>query len=87
MAQMPAVQLQREGIQQSTGVYVTKITPDSAAEKVGIRVGDVLLKLDDVDVNQPTDIVDYMRKKKFGSRLIVTIMRYNEEKKLIIDAL
>ncbi len=45
------------GLGERTGVRVTRVTPGSSAEKAGLQVGDVLLKLDGdpIPASQPDD--------------------------------
>jgi len=64
------------------GVRITHVHPNSAAEKGGLRVGDVITKLDglEVDASQPeeTDIFPSMiRQYKIGSKAKLTVLRPN----------
>lgn len=43
------------------GARVQEVTPGSAAEDVGIRAGDIIVKLDDRTIDDPTELVVSVR--------------------------
>lgn len=66
------------------GVLVAAVTKDSAAEKAGIKAGDVILKVDEAKVTAPREITSAIR--KLGDRLTfpVTVVRNHKEMSLSV---
>lgn len=67
------------------GVYVTKITPGSLAEKHGIKVGDRLVALNGEEIASASEIVSYMQKAKAGDILTMTVSRAGKMMDIKID--
>ena len=61
------------------GVLVTAVIKDSAAEKAGIKAGDVILKVNDTKVASPNDIVSTMRSIKEKKTVPVVLIRDKRE--------
>jgi len=64
------------------GVLIARVQRDSPAAKAGLRRGDILLKVNDVDVNEPQDIVDVLAKAKAGDNISLSIKRGDAEQTL-----
>jgi aminopeptidase N len=56
-------------------VKIEKIMPESAAEKAGLKTGDVIISLDDWKVNSIDDIKIFLFDKKPGETIKVKILR------------
>ena len=54
---------------------ITGVEKDSAAEKVGFKVRDLIEKLDGKAVTSYDDIVDVLKKKKDGEEVTVEFLR------------
>ncbi|MCX9025170.1 MAG: trypsin-like peptidase domain-containing protein [Candidatus Methanoperedens sp.] len=61
------------------GVMVTNIIPKSEAEKSGMRIGDILVRMDDVEINNVRDLIKVMNKRKVGDRVAMEIFRGSEK--------
>lgn len=59
------------------GIYVTNVNKGSNAEKAGIKVGDIIMSIDGVEVNKMMDIRRYIYTKKAGDEVNVVINRRN----------
>ena len=57
------------------GVYITQVNPGSGAEKAGLKTYDRILSVDDVTVNQSTDVTDYLKDKAVGDTVKLQIDR------------
>ncbi len=62
----------------SEGVLVRSVMKDSAAEKAGIKAGDVITKIGDAAVTTPADISRRVRSLR-GKPVVVTVMRDHKE--------
>jgi serine protease Do len=73
-----------------TGVRITKVYPNSTAEKAGLKVGDVIVAVDEVPVqaSQPehADVFPAMiRQYSIGSTIELTILREGKEEKVSVQ--
>lgn len=59
-------------------VFVTAITPGSPAEAAGVRVGDRLMKLDDVEVRQIAEVIEMVGLREADVPLRLRIERSGE---------
>lgn len=87
--------LQQEALQlpQSSGAYVTTVTPDSPADKAGIRGGtvptdfptlfsggDLIIAIDGDPIQTFNDLLSYLiHKKNPGDTIMLTLVRDNQE--------
>lgn len=62
------------------GIYVDSVIKDSAAEKAGIKAGDVIVKFDDKSVSTMDELNAIKNSKNIGDNVNVTFYRKNEEK-------
>jgi serine protease Do len=61
------------------GVLVRSVTPNSAAEKAGLKAGDVILKVDDAHVNTTGEITSALRGARGRKTVTLTVMRNKKE--------
>ncbi|MCZ7384464.1 MAG: trypsin-like peptidase domain-containing protein [Candidatus Methanoperedens sp.] len=61
------------------GVMVTNVIPKSEAEKSGLRIGDILVRMDDVEINNVRDLIKVMNKRKVGDRVAMELFRGKEK--------
>jgi S1-C subfamily serine protease len=64
-----------KGFPDLKGVYVAEIVDDGAAQKAGIKKGDVILKINDVDVNSSSRLQEEIGKSRPGDKVKVTVRR------------
>jgi serine protease Do len=63
------------------GAEVQEVTKGSAAEKIGLKKGDVITKIDDKKIDSPDDLSSAVRKHKIGEKVTVTYLRDKKEMK------
>lgn len=64
------------------GIYVGQIALDSNAAKTGLKIGDVITKIDDLKLNKMCDLRCYIYTKKPGNEVSLTILRNNREQQV-----
>lgn len=57
------------------GIYVAKVTEESAAEEVGMKEGDVITAIDGKPVNKMAELQEVLAKKRPGDKVSVTYLR------------
>lgn len=75
-----AADLTTEAIQMynmPAGAFLTEVTPGGAADKAGIKKGDIVLKLDGQKVSGKNDLVDKLQYYESGETVEVVIARAN----------
>jgi len=66
------------------GAYVRSVAQDSAAEKAGLMVGDIIVALGDAEVDSMESLVFALRRHKAGDTLMLTVWRSGSEIELPI---
>ncbi len=64
------------------GIYVKSIADFSAAEKAGLKVGDVIIKADGKDVSTASELNEIRDTHKIGDEMTLTINRNGSEKEI-----
>lgn len=70
------------GLKVDKGSYINDVVEGTAAEKYGIKPGDVIVKMDNRTIEGAGDLAAVMRTYRPGDKVIITINRYGEEIKL-----
>ena len=70
------------------GVFVCSVDPDSAAAKAGLKLGDVITKIDDTTISDMTDLNAAKKSYRAGDTVTLTIYREGKtiEVELTFDA-
>jgi serine protease Do len=61
------------------GVLVRSVGKDSAAEKAGLKAGDVIVKVEGTEVSSPRELSSQMRAHRNRQTLPLTVMRERRE--------
>ena len=61
------------------GALVVEVTPDTEAEKAGVRAGDVVVGLDDTRIRTMDELILVVRRQAVGDEVTLTIWRDGEE--------
>lgn len=72
-----------EQYQLPVGIYIMDVTPSSGAEKAGIKKGDILVRLADIDLRTMIDLDNVKSRYKAGETVKIIIVR--EGKKITLD--
>ncbi|MEM9214786.1 MAG: HhoA/HhoB/HtrA family serine endopeptidase [Cyanobacteria bacterium P01_F01_bin.150] len=65
-------------IQEDEGVLVLKVLDDTPADEAGLKPGDFILKINDVEIKTASDVQQQVNKSTIGQALNVSIRRYGE---------
>lgn len=71
-----------KGLSDLKGVYVAEVVDGSAAEKAGIKKGDVILKVNGAEINSSSRLQEEVGKNKPGDKVTVTVRRKGEVKEI-----
>ncbi|MCA0133048.1 trypsin-like peptidase domain-containing protein [Winogradskyella alexanderae] len=63
------------GVDITEGFYVSEVQEDTGAEKAGIQSGDIIRKIDNVEINKFSDLTGYLKTKSPNDVVNVTLIR------------
>ncbi len=76
MTKLEEIHLNAEGLPKDTmGAYVVEIVPNSPAQLDGVLPGDIIQKLDGIEIDDPTKIAEIIRNKKVGDKVHIKLLR------------
>jgi len=67
------------------GVEIQTITKESAAEKAGLKKGDIIKKIDDKKIESPDDLSETIQDHKPGDKVTITFLRDKKEQKITTE--
>ncbi len=70
------------GIRQTEGAVITRVVPDSPAERSGIKQGDVVVTVDGNPVRGAMDFRNKFALRRIGEPFLVTVLRDGDERVL-----
>jgi len=60
------------------GVVITNVLPGSEAARSGIEPGDILVRMDEIDINNVRDLIKVINKHKAGDSVVMELYRGSE---------
>lgn len=66
------------------GVVITNVVPGSEADKSGIEMADIIIKMDDIDINNVRDMIKVMNKHEVGNKINMELFRGHEKVQLVV---
>jgi membrane-associated protease RseP (regulator of RpoE activity) len=73
------------GVKDGAGVLVRSVEKGSAAEKAGIKAGDVIVRADNEKLTDRADLSHVLRSHREGGKLSLGIMRDRHEQTITVD--
>jgi serine protease Do len=64
------------------GAIIDSVTKESAAEKAGLKKGDIIITIDEDKIENPEDVAENVRKHKPGEKISITILRDGKKQTL-----
>lgn len=71
--------------EQNKGIYIAQISLDSAAAKTGLKIGDIITKIDELELSKMSDLRSYIYTKSPGDTVTLTVYRNNKETKVNVQ--
>ncbi len=71
-------------VEDGSGALITSVNEDSAAEKAGLKAGDVIVKMDDEDIESAADVHNLMSDTEAEDEIKIKIVRKGKNKTLDI---
>ena len=72
------------GLKEIKGVYIARVEENSAAKDAGIQAGDVLLKINDVDVTGSAIVQEQVAQRRPGDKMNLTVNRDGKMKQFTV---
>ena len=63
----------------NSGIYVAQITKDGPSYNSGLKEGDIITKIDNIEINKMSELRKYIYTKKVGEEVSLTVLRNNRE--------
>lgn len=68
----------------SKGIYVADILKRGAADNTELKVGDIITKIDKIELNTMNDLRKYIYSKKVGDEVVLDVLRGKINKEISI---
>lgn len=68
------------------GMYVQQVVSGSPAEAAGVKTGDIITKLDDKDMRESNDLSNFVKGKRIGDKVKVTVWREGQDEGVVLEA-
>ena len=67
------------GLESIRGTLVTRVRAGEPADLAGVRNGDVIIRVDDLDIDDTRSLIDYVANKRPGTRVNIVLIRNRRE--------
>ncbi|WP_439393793.1 S1C family serine protease [Bradyrhizobium sp. PMVTL-01] len=73
------------GVENKMGALLMQVEPDGPAAKAGLLPGDVVIRLDGVEINGVDDLIRVLDRDRIGRRLVMDVLRLGRLRAFDID--
>ncbi len=70
---------EEKGLKNLSGVYVSGLSENGSAEQAGIQLGDVITKIEEIDVKNVSELQEQVSKYRPGDKIKVSLVRDRKE--------
>ncbi|MDZ7725803.1 MAG: PDZ domain-containing protein [candidate division KSB1 bacterium] len=71
-------------LESTDGALVSQVVDDSPAQKAGLKEGDVIIKVEDKEIKNSNELVQYIAGLKPNTKVDVVVWREGDEKKMTV---
>ncbi len=82
LSQLSVFQRMREGIEDEEGIVVTRVIRGGPAQKSGMETGDIIVKLDDMEITSVKSFRQALYAKQVGDHTVLKIRRNGQVKEI-----
>lgn len=75
----------KKGISEIRGVFVGSVTDDGAAKEAGIKEGDIILAIDNMEINSLSELLEIVGQRNPGDKVVLKITRDNKIKEITVN--
>jgi serine protease Do len=68
-----------KGLKNLNGIYVSGLSENGSAEQAGIELGDVITKIEEIEVNNVSELQEQVSKYRPGDKIKVSLVRSGKE--------
>jgi serine protease Do len=79
---IPSEEASKMGVDQGPGVVVYQVQPGSAAERAGLRKGDIITALNGTPINDPNTFRNMIAASSPGTEVTLTVKRGGSERQV-----
>lgn len=72
------------GVKDGDGILIRSVEKGSAAEKAGLKAGDVIIRADNEKLNDRSDLARILRNHRNGGKLNLVVMRDKKEQPIVV---
>lgn len=71
-------------IELNSGIYTAQVSVDGPSYLAGLRIGDIITKIDEITINKMSELRSYIYTKKVGDEVKLNILRNNKERTISV---
>ncbi len=72
-------------IDETKGIYIYEIEPHTGAAHSGLKTGDIIIKIDNVNIKTMADLLGFLKTKRPGDKIEIAVLRNGKHKVFDIE--